>query len=64
MVTEHQKVGVNVPLGLIDMALRFVPPHAAPPIQRVKDAINSGQIGRIVDVIDEEDGQRVEVFIE
>lgn len=62
--TGKQKVNVNIPLGLVDFGLRFVPAKANVDVAAIREALHSGMTGRIVDVMDEEKGDRVEVFIE
>ncbi len=63
-VTGRQKVTVNLPLGLVDFGLRFVPSTKKFDAQSLRDALQNGLTGRIVDVMDEEKGDRVEIFIE
>ncbi len=63
MHTGKQKVTVNVPLGIVDMGLRFVPQNDKFDPQVIREAIRSGLTGPIVDVVDEEKGERVEVTI-
>ena len=66
LYTGKTKVNVNLPLGLVDagmnIAQSFVPDMA---MDEMASAIkDSGMSGKIVDVIDEEDGEHVEIFIE
>lgn len=65
MFTGKTKVSVNLPLGLVDAGLNiasnFVPSMG---IEDISEAIRSGMMGKIVDIEDEEDGERVEIFIE
>jgi hypothetical protein len=66
MATGKTKVNVNLPIGLVDAGLniarQFVPEMG---IHELSDAIrHSSMTGKIVDVIDEEDGEHVEIFIE
>jgi len=66
MVTGKAKVSVNLPLGLVDAGMGIASQYA-PDINfsQIADAIRSGQMeGKIVDVIDEEDGEHIEVFID
>lgn len=63
-VTGKHKVDVNIPLGLVEFGLRFIPANAKVNAQTIRDAITSGTRGRIVDVQDSEKGDHVEVFIE
>lgn len=64
-----RKVNVNIPLGLVDVGLKMGAKFAPAGLEeldvnQILAAIKSGTEGRIVDVEDEEDGERVEVFIE
>lgn len=66
MLTGKAKVNVNLPLGLVDAGMSIASQYA-PDVNfsLIADAIRSGQMeGKIVDVIDEEDGEHVEVFID
>lgn len=64
-ITGKTKVSVNLPLGLVDaglnIAANFVPDIG---IEELSEAIRQGMTGKIVDVVDEEDGEHVEIFIE
>ena len=63
-VTGQQKVAVNIPIGLVNFGLRFVPESAHDKVQAVRDAVESGMTGRIVDVTEADEGHRVEIFLE
>jgi hypothetical protein len=66
MLTGKAKVSVNLPLGLVDAGMSIASQYA-PDVDfgQIADAIRSGQMeGKIVDVIDEEDGEHIEVFID
>ncbi|OGO64028.1 MAG: hypothetical protein A2030_01855 [Chloroflexi bacterium RBG_19FT_COMBO_50_10] len=66
MLTGKPKVSVNLPLGLVDAGMSIASQYA-PDINfsQIADAIRSGQMeGKIVDVVDEEDGEHIEVFID
>jgi hypothetical protein len=66
MVTGKAKVSVNLPLGLVDAGMSIASQYA-PDIDfsEIASAIRAGQMeGKIVDVIDEEDGEHIEVFID
>jgi hypothetical protein len=56
---------VNLPLGLVDAGLNIAAQYA-PGIafEELVQAINAGAEGKIIDVVDEEDGEHVEIFIE
>jgi len=62
------KVNVNIPMGLVNVGLkmgaRFAPNVEGLDYDEITSAIKSGAQGKIVDVVDEEDGERVEIFIE
>jgi hypothetical protein len=66
--TGKTKVNVNVPVGLVDIGLkmgaRFAPDMAGMDFQAIQGAVKNGYQGKIVDVDDEEDNERVEVFVE
>ena len=59
------KVSINLPLRLVDAGLNiasnFIPDLG---IEEISSAIRDGLTGKIIDVIDDEDGERVEIFIE
>ena len=59
-----QQVNVNLPISLLNFALRFVPNVAGVDTARVQQAISHNARGRIIDVMDEEAGNRVEIFVE
>lgn len=62
--TGKQKVTVNIPLGLVEFGLRFVPENDKFDPETLRQAIRDGLTGRIVEVLDDEKGERVEIFIE
>jgi hypothetical protein len=66
--TGKTKVNVNIPVGLVDVGLkmgaRFAPDMAGMDLQAVQEAVKSGYQGRIVEVDNEEDEERVEIFVE
>lgn len=63
-----QKVSVNVPMGLVNVAMKmgakFAPEVGDIDMEEIIEAIQSGAQGKIVDVQDDEDGERVEIFVE
>jgi len=65
IVTGKTKATVNLPIALVDAGLNIASQYA-PGIEfdQLVEAINEGAEGLIVDVIDEEDGEHVEIFIE
>jgi len=46
------------------MGARFAPEVEGINFDEVMAAIKSGSQGKIVDVVDEEDGERVEIYVE
>ena len=57
-VTERgrQVVNLNIPIGLVEKALHFVPGLGGDQRERVRDAVRAGAIGPIIDVEDEDGG--------
>jgi hypothetical protein len=64
-MTGRPKATVNLPLGLVDAGLNIASQYA-PGIafDELIEAINAGAEGKIIDVVDEEDGEHVEIYIE
>ncbi|MEN6410489.1 MAG: hypothetical protein ABFD44_12345 [Anaerolineaceae bacterium] len=68
--TDSGKIRVNVrlPINLVSagmkMGARFSPEVDGMDPDLLMRIINSGETGKVVDVIDDEDGEHVEVFIE
>lgn len=69
MTSGRTKVNVNLPLGLMDAGLRigaqYAPELQDMDLEQLMSELKSGTTsGKIIDVIDEEDGEHVEIFIE
>lgn len=69
MHTGKEEVRVNLPISLVNVGLkmgaRFIPDAEQDSVMEdLVEALNQGLTGKIVDVIDENEGQRVEVFLE
>ncbi len=66
--TGKNKVNVNIPMGLVNvgikMGARFAPEVEGLDMDQIARAIREGAQGKIIDVEDEEDAERVEIFIE
>ncbi|HOA23681.1 MAG TPA: hypothetical protein PK801_12695 [Aggregatilineales bacterium] len=66
--TGQVKANINIPMSLINVGLRmgarFAPDLEGLDFEEVMEAIRHGQRGKIIDVEDEEDGERVEIFVE
>ncbi len=68
MASGKVKVNVNLPLALVNVGLkmgaRFAPGLENMDADELMEAIRAGTQGKIVDVEDAEDGEKVEVYIE
>lgn len=68
MASGKTKVNVNVPMNLVDVAVRmgarFAPKTESVDPQQFIEAIRSGGIGKVLEVEDEEDGERVEIYVD
>jgi hypothetical protein len=66
--TGRNKVNVNIPMGLVNvgmkMGARFAPNVEGLDFEAVSEAIRSGTQGKVVDITDDERGERVEIFVE
>jgi hypothetical protein len=62
------KVNVNIPMSLVNVGLKmgakFAPEMEGMDMDMIKNAIQEGAQGKIVDVDDEQEGEHVEIFIE
>lgn len=66
--TGRSKASVQIPLALVDAGMK-IGAHFAPEVEgvdmsNVMDALRQGVTGKIIDVLDEEDGEHVEIFVE
>ena len=67
--TGKESVRVNLPIGLVNvgmrMGARFIPDMEQETVMEdLAQALNQGLTGKIVDIVDEQEGQRVEIFVE
>jgi hypothetical protein len=63
--TGKTKATVNLPLRLVGAGLNIASQYAPDvAFDELIEAINSGIEGKIIDVMDEEDGEHVEIYIE
>ena len=66
--TNKVRVNVRLPVSVITagakMGARFAPEVQGLDIEQLMSLIRSGEIGKIVDVVDEQDGEHVEVYLE
>jgi hypothetical protein len=62
------KTSVNIPLGLMEWGMQigaqFAPEVKNISLDKISEMLQTGVEGKIVDVIDEADGEHVEIFIE
>jgi hypothetical protein len=62
------RANVTIPLGLIDVGLkmgaRFAPDVSGMDLTAIQAAIRGGMRGRILDVQDDDENERVEIFVE
>lgn len=66
--TGRQKVNVNLPIALVSVgtkiAAKFAPEAESLEINQIVEAIKAGAQGKIIDVMDDEDGEHVEIYVE
>ena len=65
--TGKHKVNINLPMGLMNIGAKIGAKFAAPAnfdIEELVDNIRSGVQGKIIDIEDREDGERVEIYVE
>ena len=66
--TGKARVNVRLPVSLINsgirMGARFAPEIEGLDMEDLNAWLNSGEVGQIVDIFDDEDGEHVEVFLE
>lgn len=66
--TGRQRVHVTIPLSLADLGLRisgrFLSGISGSQLQEVLEGLRKGGIGKLVEVVDEEEGERVEITVE
>ncbi len=64
----RSKVTVNLPIGLVNwgmkMGARFSPEVSEFDFNGLSQALQSGAEGKLIDVVDDEDGEHVEIFID
>ncbi len=66
--SDRASVNVNLPINMVNVGLkmgaRFIPEFEGLDLEELAEALRQGLTGKIVDVVDEEDRQHVEVYIE
>lgn len=66
--TGRARANIRMPLSVMGIGMKFGA-HFAPQIDGIEsdqlmNAIRSGEVGKVLDVFDDEDGEHVEIFIE
>ena len=66
LTSGRNKVNVNIPMSLVNVGISMGARFAREEIKvdEFAEAIQAGAEGKIMDVVDEEDGERVEIFVE
>jgi len=68
MDSGKMAVNVNLPVSLVNVGLRmgarFVPEMEGVSMNELDEAIRRGVTGMIIDIVDEQERQRVEVYVE
>ena len=66
--TGKVRVNVRLPINVVSaglkMGARFSPEVEGLDMDQLMSLINAGVTGQVLDVVDEQDGERVEVFLE
>jgi hypothetical protein len=66
--TGKTRVNVRLPIGMVSagvkMGMRFAPNVEGVDPEQLMDFIQSGEVGQLVDVYNDEDSEHVEVYIE
>ncbi|HET7011517.1 MAG TPA: hypothetical protein VFI11_12150 [Anaerolineales bacterium] len=61
-------VNVTIPMRLVNVGLkvgaRFIPDVEGIELGELANALRQGMSGKVMDVVDEEEGQRVEIYVE
>lgn len=68
VASGRAKATVQLPLNLLDAGMKIGAHFAAEvngvDMSTIMEALRSGMTGKIIDVIDEKDGEHVEIFVE
>ena len=64
----RHKVNVSLPIGLVNvgikMGARFTPDTEGFNYKEIMEAVRQGKQGKVVDYVNEEDEERIEIFVE
>jgi hypothetical protein len=68
LATGKDKVNVNIPVGLVKvgmrMGARFAPEAEGVDLEELMEAVRGGAQGKLVDVVDDGEGEHIEIFVE
>ncbi len=68
MKTNRTKVSVNLPMGLVEAGMKigaqYAPELNGIDLATILEEVKNGAQGKIIEVMDEEDGEHVEIFVE
>ena len=72
LASKKTKVNISLPMSLVTVGVRlaapFIPDDEGSELNEISDslreALDSGMVGKVVDVVDEEEGYRVEIYVE
>ena len=68
VASGRSKATVQIPISLIDAGMKigahFAPEVAGVDMTEIMTALRAGMTGKIIDVVDDEDGEHVEIFVE
>lgn len=68
MNSGRDKVNINIPMGLVNVGLkmgaRFVDDQQGIDFEQLASAVQSGQTGKLIEVENIEEGERVEIYVE
>lgn len=68
LVSGRAKVTVNLPVGLVNWGMkigaRYAPEVGDIDFNELSQILKSGADGKLIDVMDEEDGEHVEIFVD
>lgn len=66
--TEKVRANIQVPISILNVGSRFGAKFTSKidgiETSDLMEAIDKGEVGKIVDIFDDEDGEHVEVYIE
>ncbi|MBN1179208.1 MAG: hypothetical protein JXD18_08355 [Anaerolineae bacterium] len=67
LASGNAKVNVTLPMGLVSAGLRMAErfaPDADIDLQELEELLAGGAMGKLVEVVDSEDNERVEIYVE